>query len=281
MPVEAFLLVLCSALVHAAWNALIKLEADRLALIRIMCATQVVLSLALIPFVAVPAAPSWPYLGASALLGIVYVQVLNRAYQAGDLSFVYPLARGVAPLLVALASVVLVGEQLARGAQLAVLLIGLGITSLALTRSGANLRDPRAVLFALATGCVTATSTIVDGLGARLAGSPHSYMVWLSLVTSSLIVASLHRRKRADRPPLARRTLVSGVASGVLSYAAAWIVIWAFTVAPIALVSALRETGIVFAVVIGVAFLRERLNLARLASILVTLLGAALLKLSR
>ena len=94
-------------------------------------------------------------------------------------------------------------------------------------------------------------------------------------------VASLHRRKRADRPPLARRTLVSGVASGVLSYAAAWIVIWAFTVAPIALVSALRETGIVFAVVIGVAFLRERLNLARLASILVTLLGAALLKLSR
>ena len=96
MPVEAFLLVLCAALVHAAWNALIKLEADRLALIRLMCATQVVLSLALIPFVALPAGPSWPYLGASALLGIVYVRVLNRAYQAGDLSFVYPLARGFA-----------------------------------------------------------------------------------------------------------------------------------------------------------------------------------------
>src|SRR6187402_3315504 len=107
MPIDVFLLVLGAALVHASWNALVKVDGDRLALIKTMSGTQIVLSLCLIPFVAIPAVESWPYLCASAALNTGYMVLLNRSYQAGDLSLVYPLARGVAPLAVAAVSILL------------------------------------------------------------------------------------------------------------------------------------------------------------------------------
>jgi drug/metabolite transporter (DMT)-like permease len=106
-------------------------------------------------------------------------------------------------------------------------------------------------------------------------------MIWLSLVTSLLIVACVHWLRLGKRAPTGQRSHIAGVASGIMSYGSSWLVIWALTLAPLALVSALRETGIVFAVIIGVVFLKERLNLTQLASIATTLLGTAVLKLSR
>ena len=281
MPIDVFLMVLAAALVHATWNALVKTDGDRLALIRVLSFTQFVLSLALVPFVAVPAAESWPYLAASTVLSTGYMLFLNRAYQTADLSLVYPLARGVAPFIVAVVSVGFLGEQLGRASQLAILLIGLGITSLALARGAASLRDWRPAVLALTTGSFIGAYTIVDGLGVRAAGSAHGYMIWLTLASALLIVACTSWLQRGRRTAMSPRSRTVGVAAGIMSYGSAWVVMWALSLAPLALVSALRETGIVFAVIIGVVFLKERVNLARLASIALTLAGTALLKLSR
>ena len=281
MSADVFVMVLGAALVHATWNALIKINGDRLALIKVMSSTQLVLSLCLIPFVEVPAAESLPYLLASPILNTGYMLFLNRAYQAGDLSLVYPLARGIAPLIVAVVSVGLLGEHLSHASQIAVLLIALGITSLALTRGAAALRDPRPVLLALGTGGFIAGYTIIDGIGARAAGTAHGYMVWISLLTAILIVACVQWLQQGRRTPVSRHSRGAGIVAGIMSYGSSWLVIWALTLAPLALVSALRETGIVFAVIIGVVFLKERLNLARLASIGATLAGTTILKLGR
>ncbi len=281
MPIEVFLMVLGAALVHAIWNALVKTDGDRLALIKLMSATQIVVSLVFIPFVSAPAPDSWPYLVASSAFNTGYMLMLNRAYGAGDLSLVYPIARGVAPLAVAVVSIAVLGENLSYANQGAVLLIGLGITSLALTQRPTRLTDLRPFLFALATGAFIAAYTIVDGLGARAAGSAHGYVIWLSLVTSLLIVGCVHWLQQGRSLPVAQRTRTAGIAAGVMSYASSWVVIWALTLAPLALVSALRETGVVFAVIIGVAVLKEPLSLSRLASVATTLLGTTILKLGR
>ena len=274
-------MVLGAALVHATWNALVKTDGDRLSLIKLMSATQVVVSVVLIPFVPAPSLESWPYLAASSVFNTGYMLMLNRAYAAGDLSLVYPIARGVAPLAVAIVSITVLGENLSFANQGAVLLIGLGITSLALTQRPTRLIDLRPFFFALTTGAFIAAYTIVDGLGARAAGSAHGYVVWLSLVTSLLIVACVHWLQQGRSRPVAQRTRTAGIAAGMMSYASSWVVIWALTLAPLALVSALRETGVVFAVIIGVAVLKEPLSLSRLASVATTLLGTTILKLGR
>jgi drug/metabolite transporter (DMT)-like permease len=246
-----------------------------------MSATQVVVSLVFIPFVSVPSIDSWPYLIASSVFNTGYMLMLNRAYGTGDLSLIYPIARGVAPLAVAVVSIAVLGENLSYANQGAVLLIGLGITSLALTQRPTRLIDLRPFLLALATGAFIAAYTIVDGLGARASGSAHGYVIWLSLVTSILIVGCLHWLQQGRGWRVAQRTRTAGIAAGMMSYASSWVVIWALTLAPLALVSALRETGVVFAVIIGVAVLKEPLSLSRLASVAATLLGTAILKLGR
>jgi drug/metabolite transporter (DMT)-like permease len=268
-------------MVHAIWNALIKTDADRLGLIKVMSLAQLVMSICLVPFVAVPAAECWPYLAASVVFDTGYMLSLNRAYEAGDLSLVYPLARGFAPILVAIVSIGLLGEHLTRTNQLAILLIGLGITSLALARNTAGARDMRAVPFSLTTGFFIAGYTMADGLGAQSAGTVHGYMIWLSLLTALTIVGCVTMLQRDDGSTVSRRSRSAGIAAGLMSYASSWVVIWALTVAPMAMVSALRETSIAFAVVIGILFLREPVDLKRMASIATTLTGAAILKLSR
>jgi drug/metabolite transporter (DMT)-like permease len=187
----------------------------------------------------------------------------------------------VSPLLVAIISIWLLGETLSFASMAAVVLIGLGIVSLALARTPGGLTDLRSICFALATGSFTASYTVVDGLGARTAGSAHDYMVWHSLLTSILIVGVVHWLQSERRPAISHRTRNAGVAAGVMSFGAYWVVIWAMTKAPIPLVSALRETGIVFAVIIGAVILKEAVSIYRMASIATTLIGTTVLKFSR
>lgn len=281
MPIEVFLMVLTAALLHATWNAVVKSNGERLALIRVFAWAQLAVSLCLLPFVDMPAPAGWPYLAASPVFSTGYLLLLNRAYHIGDLSLVYPLARGAAPLVVAIVSTTILGEDLSRGNQFGVMLIAIGITSLALTRSAGGARDTRPVVLALCMGSLIATYTLIDGMGARLSGSPHGYMVVVTIPQSLLIIAIGYARRSGARAPIGAQTLRFGIASGLVAYLSTWLVVWAYTLAPIALVSALRETGIVFAVIIGVVVLKERLNLARLASIAATLLGSTLLKVSR
>lgn len=281
MTTTVFVMVVGAALLHAVWNTLVKGTGDRLIMMAMMMVSQMAVAILLLPFVAFPTPASWPYIWASVGLHSAYYLFLIIAYRYGDLSHVYPIARGSSPLIVAVVSVVIVGEVLSRQAMMSIVLIALGIMSLTLTRGVGGFREPKAVLFALGTGVFIAGYTIVDGLGGRLAESAHSYIVWLNILDGIPLAAVALYLRWGRILEQARTSWKPGVFSGLVSMAAYWIVIWAMTLAPMALVSAVRETSMVFAVLFGVFFLKERLNLARLASIGIALVGAVMLKTSR
>lgn len=281
MEVHVFFLVLLAALCHATWNAFIKVDGDRLVFMAVMMATSGAVAISITPFVPLPAPESWPYIAFSLLLHNGYKVFLLLAYRYGDLSHVYPLARGSAPLIVAFLSVTLLGEQLTGAALLGIFIMGAGIMSLSFTRGAQGLRDPWAVFFALGTGLFIAGYTVTDGAGARLAGSAHSYSSWVLGLEVIPVVAFMLWRRGPHALPQIRRIWKPAVLMGLISLAAYWTVIWAMTVAPIALVAALRETSIIFVVLFGVLFLKERLSLARLAATFATLVGAVLLKTNR
>ncbi len=281
MTTGVFAMVLGADLFHAAWNTLVKVNTDRLIMVAIMMVSQTAVAILVVPFVEFPTPASWPYIWASTALHTAYFVFLVNAYRYGDLSHVYPIARGSAPLIVAVISVAIVGETLSRQAALSVVLIALGIMSLTLTRGASGFREPKAILYALGTGVFIAGYTVVDGLGGRLAESAHSYIFWLNLFDGIPITILALYLRRDQILVQVRTSWKPGVFSGIVSLVAYWIVIWAMTLAPMALVSAVRETSMVFAVLFGVLFLRERLNLARLASTTITLVGAVMLKMSK
>ena len=281
MTTGVFAMVLGAAILHAAWNALVKATADRLVMIAIMMASQVGVALLVVPFMAFPTPESWPYIWASTVLNTAYCLFLIAAYRHGDLSHVYPISRGSAPLIVAVISVAIVGETLTRQAGLAVVVIALGIMSLTLTRGAEGFRDPKAMVYALGTGLFIAGYTVVDGVGARLAETAHSYTFWVHLFNGLPIALLALYLRRGQVVASLRSAWKVGVLGGAISLLAYWIVIWAMTQAPMALVSAVRETSMVFAVLIGVFVLKERLDLARLASIGTTLIGTVMLKMSK
>ena len=274
-------MVLGAAVLHAAWNVLVKVTADRLVMIAIMMMSQVAVSIFAVPFVALPTPESWPYIWASAALNTAYCVFLINAYRYGDLSHVYPIARGVAPLIVAVMSVAIVGETLSGQAGLSVVVIALGIMSLTLARGAEGFREPRAMLYAVGTGVFIAGYTVVDGLGARLADSAESYTFWVHLFNGVPIALLALYLRRGQVFVSVRKAWKVGVLGGIVSLLAYWIVIWAMTQAPMALVSAVRETSMVFAVLFGVFVLKERLDLVRLASTSITVIGTAMLKMSK
>jgi len=276
-----FGMVLAAALLHAVWNAVVKVNGDRLIIVALIMVSQGLICLCLLPLVDLPDPDAWPYILASIGLHNGYCLFLVTAYRYGDLSHVYPLARGSAPLIVAVVSAAVAGEALTRHSMLAVILITIGIMSLALTRGAKGIRETRAVLFALGTGMFIASYTVVDGLGARINGDAHSYAFWLLAlhgIPFAILTAGVRRGRLL---PQVRRLWKTGLGAGVTSLLAYWIVIWAMTMAPMALVSALRETSVVFAVLFGVLLFKERIDLARLGAIAATLAGAVLLKMSR
>ncbi len=281
MEAYVFFVVLVAALFHATWNAFVKVDGDRLVFMAVMLAGSGIGALSTTPFLPLPAPESWPYIALSVLLHQGYTIFLLLAYRYGDLSHVYPLARGSAPLIVAFLSVTLVGEQLSHYNLLAVFIMAAGIMSLSFTRGAQNLRNPWAVFFALGTGLFIAGYTITDGVGARLADSAHSYSAWMLGLEGIPVVAFVLWKRKLRALPQINRIWKPAMLLGLISLAAYWTVIWAMTVAPIALVAALRETGIIFAVLFGVLFLKERLSLARLAATFITLTGVVLLKINR
>jgi len=276
-----FTAVIIAALLHATWNALVKGGTDKHLSMAAVMLGHLPFALLVLPFVPAPAIESWPYIIAGMWLHFGYQVFLLHAYRLGDLTQVYPIARGTAPLLVAGISVLLLGVTLQRIEMLAILTIGLGILSLSIVRKNDGSRNMKAARLAFVTGCFIAAYSLVDGLGARLAGTALGFYGWLALGNAALFAGFTALRNPGllkQIPVRAKRlTLIGGGAS----FGAYALVIWAFTQAPIAVVTALRETSIVFALLIGVFFLKERLDLAKVFSTLVTLLGAALLRFAK
>lgn len=279
MDLIVFLAVLAGAAMHAGWNALVKTGLDRTTSIFLLAVMQGLISLALLPFFAVPLAASWPWIAVSALLHTGYKIFLIRAYEHGDLSQVYPLARGSAPLIVALAGIFVLAEGMTAMKFAAVCAIGLGVMLMSSKLGAAEAMPRKALLFALGTALFTASYTLVDGVGARISGTASGFTLWMFVGDGILMaIYALSLRGRGLLAAV-RGNIGSGVAAGALSLGSYWIAIWAFTLAPIALVAALRESSVLFAMLIAVFWLGEKANMQRWFAAVLILAGIVLMRL--
>ncbi|MDQ7984295.1 EamA family transporter [Pseudomonas sp. G34] len=279
METGVFLMVIGAAALHAGWNALLKIGLDRFLTASLIQIGAGIVALLALPFVALPDAAAWPWIILSALLHIGYNLFLSRAYQHGDLGQVYPISRGSSPLLVAALSVLLLGEVLPAGQWLGLGVLVGGIWLMAI-RGGHGKRSSGLLVNALLTALFIAGYTLADASGARANGDPLSYSAWLFAVNGLVMALVI----LCQRGPAVVSALGphwrAGLLGGAMSMLAYSIAIWAMTLAPVALVSALRETSVVFALLIGRLWLKESLPPLRAVACLVILAGVAMMKLA-
>jgi drug/metabolite transporter (DMT)-like permease len=273
-------LVLAAALLHASWNALVKAGGDPFVRLAVVNAVGGLCAVPLLFLAALPAPASWPYLFGSVVVHHAYYLALGYGYRFGDLSHVYPIARGIAPPLVAFAAWAFAGESVGPLGLLAILVISGGIVSLAFTDDG-RLVAIRPLALGLTTGITIAGYTLFDGLGGRAAGDVLAYIAWLFVIDAvpfSVIVAFRYRRRLGPALAACWRPAAFG---GVLSVIAYGLVIWAMSLTPLAAVSALRETSVIIAALIGTRLLREPFGTRRVLAAGLVAAGVVLLQVSR
>ena len=267
MPTEIVAIVLVAAIAHASWNALVKSDDDRLVTLGAANAVRFLLCIPIVLALPLPATESWPYLVVSAILHVGYYIFLISAYRFGALSKVYPLARGLSPLIVAAGAYAFAGERLSPLALVGVGVACAGIASLSI-EGAATRRDDhrRGIVFAVGTAAFIASYTVTDAMGVRLSGDAVSYVAWLAILDGlPMLIAAAALRRAALARHLADRAWKS-VAGGALQLTAYGLVVWALALAPMAAVSALRETSVLFATIIGVKLLGEPLGGRRIAA---------------
>ncbi|XYJ08846.1 EamA family transporter [Telluria sp. B2] len=270
--------VLCAALMHAGWNALVKARGDAFLSTVLVTASAGILCLLALPFLPQPLPASWPFIAASSLTQVLYYALLMETYREGDISHAYPLMRGCAPLIVALLGLGFMGERLAPGQWLAIGLICGGVLAMYLSARGGTAGARRTTLLALCTACVIATYTLIDGAGVRRSSAPAAYTMWIFVFTACG-VSLLALRRRRELLPFARRHPALLLGGGAMSVGSYGVALWAMTQAPVAAVAALRETSILFAAAIAFLVLRERIGLARLAAAALIACGAVAMRL--
>jgi drug/metabolite transporter (DMT)-like permease len=275
MSTSVFLIVLFSAAMHASWNAVVKGGTDKLLSTATVCLGSATVAIVVLPFVDSPERASWPFIATSALLQVLYFRLLAAAYHLADMGLCYPLMRGTAPLLVALASSMLVGEPLSPLAWAGVLAICAGILCMA---AGLHSRNRAGGSVALLNAFVIAAYTLTDGLGVRRSAAPLAYTLWIFLLTGLMFVTMVAVTRRHVLMPYVGKYWRAGLAGGTGSAASYGIALWAMTRAPVAIVAALRETSILFGVLIAVFVLKEKLSGARRIAIALIVIGAVVLR---
>ncbi len=282
MPADAFLVVLASAVLHAVWNAMAKgrrLSDPRVNAVLIgigggFSGLPMLLALGL------PDPASWPYMLASAIIHLAYYILIGLAYRAADLSSVYPITRGLAPAGSALLGWLLLGEFLRPGGWAGVALVATGVVGMALWSRRQGALSRAGLGFALTNALVVIAYTLVDGQGGRLSGNTPAYVIGVEVITIPMLLpVLLHFTGLPGLLPALRngvwwRSLLGGALS-IVAYSAA---LWAMTRAPIGTVAALRETSVLFGVLLGALFLRERVTPARWAAAATIVAGVILLK---
>lgn len=273
-------LVLFAGVVHAIWNAIASAIKDKLVAFGLIGATETVVAALCLPLAGMPRTAALGFAAVSALIHVGYTYGLLHSYRLGDFGCAYPLARGTAPLLVAVGAWFLVGEHLTPVQLAGVCVVAAGLAAIVFAGGRLTRADLPATLAALATGVTIASYTIVDGLGARHAHNPLGYIGVLFLLQGPIIAVvaavSLRGRQPTARSP---RDVPAGLTAGVLSLVAYGIVIWAQTHGPLALVSALRETSVISGALIAVVIFREPLGRRRLAPAVAVATGIVLLSL--
>jgi len=275
-----FAAVLFAALCHASWNTLLKIRLDPFAANALITVASGMIAAAALPFAGLAPIVSWPWLVAAIILHLAYYYGLTEAYRTGDLSQVYPIARGAAPLMTAVISTTALGEDIGLFGWIGILSLVAGVFLLSI-RGGRDLThiDRRAVGFAFFTAMTICGYSLTDGIGARVSGNAHAYAALLFILDGSCMAAFALWRRGQSILTEARIYWKTGLFGGALSVTSYWIAIWAMTVAPIAIVAALRETSVLFAAVISVAILKEQLRPARVIAALMIVFGLALIRL--
>ncbi len=278
-------LVLLAAVLHASWNAFVKASGDRLLNFTAIRGTGTIIGMVAAFFVPLPAVDAWPYLVAGVVIHNAYYVVLLQAYRFGDLSHVYPLARGIAPLTVAVLAALFAGETPSPNGIAGIAMVSLGIISLMFAagppggnKAGAKGATRKPVLLAVATGLFIASYTVVDGLGIRLGATALGYIVWLNVGEGIpfMLWAAVTRRKEMTVFLKAYWPRTTG--GGVMMVMAYALVLYALSEGAMASVSALRETSVLFAALIGVVFLGEPFGRLRIVSAALIVAGVVLLQ---
>jgi drug/metabolite transporter (DMT)-like permease len=273
-----FLAVLVAAFLHASWNVLVKFNFDRFLAMFLLQTVMGVMGIVMLVFFALPSTSSLPYAILSGVLHTGYNLFLARSYRTGDLGLVYPVARGTAPLITLGASYVFAHDVISPFAAAGIVVLILGIWLIAIGPHRAVKTDRTTLLFALGTSAFIGCYTIVDGLGGRASGAPSGYTAVvfildaLFMLSTGLYLRGVGIFKAVQ--PFWRGGVVGALASG----SAYWIVIWAMSNAPIAMVAALRETSILFAIALSAKLLKEPLSVSRLAGAALVVMGAIALR---
>jgi drug/metabolite transporter (DMT)-like permease len=266
-------LVILSAIAHAVWNALVKSAGDRAMTMVAIRITGMMLGLLALPFVDWPAAESWKWLAATAIVMFAYYALLVCSYGVGDMSVVYPLARGLAPVLTTIAAFLAIGEALSTGQIVAVALISIGIMALSFGAGASR----AAVGFALATGVSVATYSFFAGLGVRTAGTVLGFQACLEIVTGFGVLCYAVVVRRTDLIVYARRHGAVGLFAGAVSVAGFLAYLIAARSLPLGPVSAVRETSVIFGAVLGTLVLKEGFGSRRIAAAALVTVGIMLL----
>ena len=280
MSPAVFAAVLAAAALHAGWNAFLKVKLEPFLAMTLITGAGGVAGIPLLIAFGFPKLEAWPWLIASVVIHLGYYFALTEAYRRADMGQIYPIARGGAPLLTAAASIFVLREPIGLMAGLGIAVLGSGIMLIAfLGRRAQSKFDPVAIGFALLTAGIVCAYTLVDGIGARIAGDPHAYSAALFVIDGiPLVVVAIWLRGFSGLAPM-REFLGRGFLGGAMSLAAYWIAIWAMTVAPIAIVAALRETSVLWATLIAVVFLKEPFVGARAVAAVLIVLGVVLIRL--
>lgn len=260
---DVVFLVLLSAALNAGWNSAVKVGADRLSVMAVTTLIAGAAAALALPWVTLPGAASWGLLAASIALHTAYHFMLPLAYNHGDLGHIYPIARGSAPLLVMAGAAALAGERPGAGQLLGIAVLCAGVVALSAGRAGAHGRL-KPVAYALATGALIAAYTVADGLGARQSGAVLGFAALVTLGGGAATSAGVLLWKGPGAFRLSGRDLRLCAVAAVMQVGASWIAIWALARAPMGLVSALRETGVLFVALISAFLLKEKLGLRRL-----------------
>ena len=276
-PALLYGLVILSAIAHAVWNALVKSAGDRTLTMVAIRTVGMMLGLVALPFVDWPAPESWKWLAVTAVVMFAYYALLVRSYGVGDMSVVYPLARGLAPVLTTIAAFLVIGEALSTGQIAAVVMISIGIMALSFGAGASR----TAVGFALATGVSVATYSFFAGLGVRTAGTVLGFQACLEIVTGFGMLCYGVVVRRADLVIYARRHGAVGLFAGVVSVAGFLAYLVAARSLPLGPVSALRETSVIFGAVLGTIVLREGFGPRRIAAAVLVTVGIVLLAMLR
>ena len=277
MSLTVFEIVLVAAVLHASWNAIVKAGKNTVLTMVLVTASAALWAVVLLPVLPSPSPESWPYIALSAALQIVYFALVARIYRIADMSQTYPIMRGAAPLIVALAGTLFLDETLSSPAWLGVCIICSGI--LIMLWSGGQ-KSREGLILALLNALVISGYTLIDGIGVRLSAAPASYTLWIFLITGAAIASWATLTQWSQTRHYLRLNWHLGAIGGLGTLVSCGLALYAMTQAPVAVVAALRETSILFSAVISWLILKEHITGVRCVSVCVIAIGAITLRLA-